>query len=83
MRDVYVVSGHPDRALGEALRRLREERGMAQEEVAFAAGLSTNAISRIERGLNSPLLVTVKQIAEALDMSLGEFVAELEREEAA
>jgi transcriptional regulator with XRE-family HTH domain len=81
MGDVYVVSDVPDPMLASALRRLREERGMAQEEVAFAAGLSTNSVSRIERELNSPLWVTVKRIAEALDVSLGDLVAEVEREE--
>lgn len=61
------------------LKRLREERDITQEQLAFDAGITTSALSRIERGLNSPGWLTVKRIAEALGLSLGELIADLER----
>jgi transcriptional regulator with XRE-family HTH domain len=68
-----------DPALAALLKRLREERGITQEQLAFDAGITTSALSRIERGLNSPGWLTVKRIAEALGLSLGELIADLER----
>jgi transcriptional regulator with XRE-family HTH domain len=70
----------PDQALAAALRRLREDRGMAQEAVAFRSGISTGAIARIELGQSSPAWVTVRQIAKALGVSLSELAAAVESE---
>ncbi len=69
----------PDLALAELLKRLREERSITQEQLAFDAGITVSALSRIERGLNSPGWTTVQQLASALDISMSELVADLER----
>lgn len=70
----------PDPALAAALRRLREDRGMAQEALAFRSGISTGAIARIELAQASPAWVTVRLIADALDVSLAELAAAVESE---
>ena len=70
----------PDHALAAALRRLREERGLAQEALAFRSGVSTGAIARIELGQSSPAWVTVRALTEALDVTLAEFGAAVEAE---
>ena len=70
----------PDAALAELLKRLREERSITQEELAFDAGITVSALSRIERGLNSPGWTTVRRLATALELSLSELVAALEHE---
>jgi len=67
-----------DLALAALLKRLREERGLTQEEVAFEAGMTASALSRIERGLNSPGWTTVRRIADALGVSLVELADDLE-----
>jgi transcriptional regulator with XRE-family HTH domain len=67
-----------DLALAALLKRLREERGLTQEQVAFGAGMTVSALSRIERGLNSPGWTTVRRIAEALGVSLVKLVSDLE-----
>jgi transcriptional regulator with XRE-family HTH domain len=61
------------------VRRLREDRGLSREEVAFRAGISVGAIARIELGQSSPSWVTVTQIAEALGVGLAELADEIDR----
>ena len=64
--------------LAALLRRLREERGMTQEQLAFDAGITSSALSRIERGLNSPGWMTVRRLANALNVSLVRLASDLE-----
>jgi transcriptional regulator with XRE-family HTH domain len=59
-------------ALGKAIRQLREERGMTQEALAQAAGVTVGHLSTIERGHSNPTWATVKAIAAALDVSMVE-----------
>jgi transcriptional regulator with XRE-family HTH domain len=68
----------PDLVLAALLRRLREERGMTQEQLAFDAGITSSALSRIERGLNSPGWMTVRRLANALNVSLVRLASDLE-----
>jgi transcriptional regulator with XRE-family HTH domain len=72
------VREQPDQDLAELLKRLREERDVTQEQLAFDAGITASALSRIERGLNSPGWTTVKRILAALDVTLKELAFALE-----
>jgi transcriptional regulator with XRE-family HTH domain len=74
-----AMRNHPDPALAALLKQLREEREVTQEQLAFDAGITASALSRIERGLNSPGWMTLKRIVEALDVSLVELARALER----
>ncbi len=69
----------PDSTLGSLLKRLREDRSITQEQAAFDAGITVSALSRIERGLNSPGWTTVSHVAGALGVSIVELGAALER----
>lgn len=60
-------------SLGARLRMLREERGYSQRELAKLAGISTNAVSLIERDENSPSVVTLQSLASALNVKMGYF----------
>lgn len=62
----------PQPALGEAVRRLREEQGITQERLAQEAGLTTGTVSLIERGKSNPAWGTVKAVAGALKATLAE-----------
>lgn len=57
-------------SFGDELRRLRRRSGLSQEVLAERAGLSTEAISLLERGRRSPRLTTMRLLADA--MTLGE-----------
>jgi transcriptional regulator with XRE-family HTH domain len=72
------VHEQPDMDLATLLKRLREDSGITQEELAFDAGITASALSRIERGLNSPGWTTVRRLAEALDVTLVRLASELE-----
>lgn len=73
------VGEQPDLVLAALLKRLREERDITQEQLAFDAGVTASALSRIERGLTSPGWTTLKKIAKALDVSLIELMTDLEQ----
>ena len=62
----------PQPALGEAIRQLRNKRGLSQEDLAHAAGVTTGTVSTIERGNSNPTWGTVKSIAQALGVSVVE-----------
>jgi XRE family transcriptional regulator, regulator of sulfur utilization len=71
----------PDLVLASVLRRMREERGLAREAVAFAAGVSTGSLTRIELGQSIPSWTTVRAVIAALEVSLEELGAEVEASE--
>ncbi len=62
----------PDPALAAAIRRLRAERGMTQEDVIHRSGLSVTAYVRAERGTSNPAWTTVARIAAGLGVSVSE-----------
>ena len=53
------------------IRFEREKRGMSQEDLALASGLSRNAIWKIESGRVSPTITSVEKIALALEMDFA------------
>ncbi|RRD56079.1 XRE family transcriptional regulator [Comamonadaceae bacterium OH2545_COT-014] len=68
-----------DQALGQALRKLRTERGWSQTELALRAGMDRNYLSLIELGRNSPSVRMLLRLCQALDMSAAEVLADAER----
>src|SRR5262245_8403920 len=55
---------------GARLKRERLARGLTQEALAARAGVSTRAISDLERGINrAPRKDTLRLLAEALELS--------------
>jgi transcriptional regulator with XRE-family HTH domain len=65
-------SDQPQPALGKAIRQLRDKQGTTQEDLAHAADITTGTLSLIERGHANPTWSTVKGIAAALGVSMGE-----------
>jgi transcriptional regulator with XRE-family HTH domain len=60
--------------LGERLRERRKVLGKTLREVADATGLSVGFLSQIERNLTIPSLVSLAEVAQALDISVSELV---------
>jgi len=68
-----INSGIKTMDVGGRLRELRQERGMSMRALARESGLSTNALSMIERGRTSPSVSTLYKIAEALKVPITAF----------
>lgn len=57
---------------GKHLRKLREEKGWTQEELADKAGMHFTYIGQIERGIRNPSLVNLEKLAKAFKISSKE-----------
>ena len=72
--------GHTSQAktthnVGATIRRLREAKGLTQDQLAMAVGMMRSNISRIEAAKHRPTLETMEKIAQALKISLVDLVA--------
>lgn len=61
----------PQQGLGAALKEVRLERGLSQEELAHRASLHPTWISHLESGRENPAWGTVRRLALALDVPLA------------
>jgi transcriptional regulator with XRE-family HTH domain len=61
-------------ALGEAIRRSREKRGLSQEALADAADIHITHLGGLERGVRNPSYATLLRLAKALGIKPGELV---------
>lgn len=60
--------------VGKNIRRVRLERGLTQEQLAFAASLDLTYIGGIERGRRNPSLLVITRIAAALNTTPASLV---------
>jgi transcriptional regulator with XRE-family HTH domain len=65
----------PQPGLGRAIKQLRTERGLSQEEIGLRAEIHPTWISHIESGRNNPAWGSVRRIAAALGVPLSELAA--------
>ena len=56
------------------LARLRLDRGLTQAQLAEKAGLSRVAVGKIERGVAYPRMLTLHDLADALEVPVGELM---------
>ena len=59
-------------ALGEAIRRLRHEAGLTQEQLADRVATDLTQIGGLERGTRNPSYMTLLRLASALRIRVGE-----------
>jgi transcriptional regulator with XRE-family HTH domain len=58
--------------LGHALRELRNDRRLSQEELGLRTGVHRNYIGGIERGERNPSVTTIATLADELDLNVSE-----------
>ncbi len=58
----------------ERLKELRNLRALSQQELADAAGIGRNTISRIERGKTGAHGRTLRRLAKTLEVDVAELV---------
>ncbi|MCD6406646.1 helix-turn-helix transcriptional regulator [Candidatus Aerophobetes bacterium] len=63
------------RILGERIRGFRTGKKMTQSRLADKSGLHTVSLSSIERGIANPSILTLRNIAKALEITLPELVS--------
>jgi transcriptional regulator with XRE-family HTH domain len=63
---------------GRHLRKIREEKGFSQEELAFRSNLDRTYISLLERGKRRPTINTIFALAMPLDVIPSDMVKMIE-----
>jgi transcriptional regulator with XRE-family HTH domain len=63
--------------IGAGLRRSRRRKGLTLREVAASAGVTESFLSQVERDVASPSIATLRRIAIALGLSIGEVLDEV------
>jgi transcriptional regulator with XRE-family HTH domain len=62
--------------LGRNVRKIRQQRRMTQEKLAFAAEIDLTYVGGIERGKRNPSLLVMARIAEALSVPLTRLLSD-------
>jgi transcriptional regulator with XRE-family HTH domain len=68
----------PEEAFAKALREVRTEHGVSQEDLAFDSSYHRTYIGQLERGKMNPSLRTILSIAAVLDVPAAEIVRRVE-----
>ena len=63
---------------GQAVRKVRLEQGISQEELAYRCGLHRTYISDVELGKRNISLENIERIAISLNRTLSDFFKEVE-----
>lgn len=62
--------------VGKNVRRLRQQKGLTQEQLAFEAKIDLTYVGGIERGRRNPSLMVMARIAQALSAPLTKLLSE-------
>ena len=60
--------------IGNAIRKLRKERGLNQEDLALKAEISRKYMYSLEAGKSSPTIKILQKIADCLEMKVSDIV---------
>ena len=62
--------------VGRNVRKIRQQRRMTQEKLAFEAEIDLTYVGGIERGKRNPSLLVMARVAEALSVPLAKLLAD-------
>jgi transcriptional regulator with XRE-family HTH domain len=77
-KHVQPLAG-PEKAFGDAFRKLREKKGISQETVSEGADCDRTTVSLIERGLVSAKLETIVKMCKAISVLPSEVMRTMEK----
>jgi transcriptional regulator with XRE-family HTH domain len=69
----------PEKAFGDAFRKLRKKKGISQESVSERADCDRTTVSLIERGLVSAKLETIVRMSNAIAVLPSEVMRTMEK----
>lgn len=69
--------------LGARLRQLRKSRKLTLHVLSQRSGVAVSTISKIENGALSPTMNNVQRLAAGLDLTLGQFISEIDESDSA
>lgn len=67
-------------AFGRAIREIRHELGLSQEELALQSGIQRSYMGGIERGERNPSLANILKIAQTLDVPPSDILRRAENQ---
>jgi len=62
-------------AFGQYVRRIRNDMGLSQDELAFRCGLTTPMVSYIEKGERNSSFETLEKLAHGLGITMSKLLA--------
>lgn len=68
------MSGELQRRVGLAVRRIRSERGLSQEDLAESVGMHRTYVGAVERGERNLTLQSVEQLADRLSVPVDALI---------
>lgn len=64
--------------LGQVIRSIRKAHDLSQEDLSHQSGVGRSFLSQIERGQQAPTVETLFKLADALNTSAADLLAEVE-----
>lgn len=75
LADIWIMTRDQlKKEFGKRIIMLREQKGWSQSDFARACNKDRQAIEKLENGKVNPTLYTLLELANALEVSLGELV---------
>lgn len=68
-----------EEVFGKVLKKIRKNRKLSQEQLAFVCNLDRTYISLMERGKRNPTINTIFSLAKGLDIPPSDLILETER----
>ena len=65
--------------LGKEITRIRKERNLSQEDLAFEAHIDRSCVALAEEGKNNPRLKTLLKISSVLKIKLSDILVKIEQ----
>ncbi len=63
--------------IGRRIKVLRLEKGLSQRQLAFNCNKDPQSLERVENGKSCPTVFYIKELCDALNVSLADFFAEV------
>ncbi len=60
--------------LGKKIKKIRQQKKMSQETLAFDSNIHRTYISDVERGVRNISIINIEKIAKALNVSLKQLI---------